>query len=164
MLLVLLFDFFFLNLFLDFFSLYKNFSLSMFSILSILTEKPYKFENIFSPDIRFTEASSLATSTNATSSNTNGSSILPASSISSSSSAASASKSSSDAKQQLSSMQANLLSTPQNMPKLMQTPSTITNSNANKQLRYEDSPSSLMINQTCDLAMLKYVLACFFLI
>ena len=47
------------------------------------------------------------------------------------------------------------------MPKLMQTPSTITNSNANKQLRYEDSPASLMINQTCDLAMLKYVLARF---
>ena len=100
------------------------------------------FENIYSPDIRFTEAS-----------NVTGQASNNVQTISSSSNAMN--KPIIDA-QSLASKQ--IAITPQNMTKQVQTPATLTNNGAivglHKQLKYEESPS-LKINQSCDMVNVK---------
>jgi cell division septation protein DedD len=127
----------------SFFSFYY-FSISILKKKQKLkkTEKPFKFENIYSPDIRFTEASNV---TGQASSNVQ--------TISSSSNAMN--KPIIDP-QSLASKQISI--TPQNMTKQVQTPATLTNNGAivglHKQLKYEESPS-LKINQSCDMVNVK---------
>ncbi len=140
--------------------------------------KPFKFENIFSPDIRFTEATSssssnaasqsvniggllLGTNSSLTSSNVNGNNPMKSSNITDQLNLSNKPPLASSSNQML-----NMLNTPQQMQKQMQTPSTLKNTNIvisatpamglHKQLRYEDSPS-ILNNQTCELGSFKYV-------
>ncbi len=135
------------------------------------TEKPFKFENLFSPVIRFTEASGTNSSKNDVSNAVNSNNSQQSSNTTS--------NNKSETNNILSAKPPIILATPQQLSKqaqlMEQTPSTIvskpnnnnaitnnqnnntnsSNINVHKQLKYEDSPSSLMINQSCDLASLK---------
>lgn len=140
-----------------FFSLifhFHHFTLNFFS------EKPFKFQNLFSPDIRFAEAptSLLPNNPSMNQSNNLTTNADKTSNLSKQISDQSSKQSNPSVSQSL--------QTPLINPKqiVQQTPQTIissnqiqsNNPNIHKQLKYEDSPSSMLINQSCDLASFKY--------
>lgn len=123
-------------------------SFLFFAVISKSEKKPFKYQNINSPDIRFADAPANTLLPNP--SNLNPSSRQ-------------------DTKNQVAQNDKNQVpQTPMILNQkqiLQQTPSTLTkellsqsaNPALHKQLKYEDSPSSMLINQSCDLASFKYV-------